>query len=798
MNNKILAYDIKIGKIIFLNEKDKELYIQHVLEDLQSSTVNYVTQRLSEQELYLFNIPESYDLSNDKSLFYNKISKLIEEIKKSQDYSYIQQNIISLKYIEKEELELNYPIMCGIVNFIIYIFDNLPKKKREDILHAFSYKGILPKNMKFEINNIRLATLIEKTYNIKTLSICLSNKKCQNAQTDKLMIDLKVVFLFCLFFKAFFYNLLILNIDLNSYEINNFFKTEINPYKINTKIIVKFGNLYKNLFFANFILMKNMIKHEKFYKITIKMYDSYQLEMHDLMTKYFSKTIYEINDNNKKNNNFSIENNIIIENNNNDEINLAEIYQNKCLFFQHFLNLNRDFFVFSIDFNSLDPLIFSYVNILLLRYASLANISIKFFDFNQVNYRKILINSYYFNIYSDKKKNPTAIKYSPEKTNTKFGNDYKIFFNYIKSIYGSQNKEILLLREEAIINELFPYFNYHLNTLLIIIENKIKDETKPINSLSLNFISSNVGYSNINSYNNYNASIICFIFNLFFILEVNKKCLLSILALFMDDIGGEKEFIIRNFQNKYLSNRESKVFNLIDLKLTHLNLNIPNISLILPFENFPVKLTELILQNLSYRDFDNLIKAFKIKKLAFPKLITFDISLNYMIEDFLNNIEYLLKKCIPNNLGIFKLKIPMYITYGDIIDILTWIKKNKNNKTSFFLKLSHSKISQAIGGNNFVKMIKEFQNNYKKDFYKRNIITSIDCIDYKNCSLSLKMLNDKDINYFMKFIYCFNKVYNKSGIIIENKDKNQKIFENIFYYMGKFGKTNKEIKIEFI
>ena len=129
MNNKILAYDLKIGKIIFLNEKDKELYIQHVLEDLQSSTVNYVTQRLSEQELYLFNIPESYDLSNDKSLFYNKISKLIEEIKKSQDYSYIQQNIISLKYIEKEELELNYPIMCGIVNFIYLIIYQRKKGK---------------------------------------------------------------------------------------------------------------------------------------------------------------------------------------------------------------------------------------------------------------------------------------------------------------------------------------------------------------------------------------------------------------------------------------------------------------------------------------------------------------------------------------------------------------------------------------------------------------------------------------------------------------------------------------------
>ena len=794
MNNKVLAYDIKTEKIIFLNEKEKELYIQHVLEDLQSSTVNYVTQRLSEQEIYLFNIPESYNLSTDKMLFYTKISKLIEDIKKSQDYSYVQENIIALKYIEKDELELNYPIMCGIVNFIIYIFDNLPRKKREAILHDFSYKGALPRNMNCQINNINLVTLIQKASSIKTLNICLSNKKCQNAKVDNLKIDLKVVFLFCLFYKAFFINLLILNIDLNSYEINTYFKTEINPYKINTKRIVKIGNLYKNLFFANFILMKNMIKYEKFYKISIIMYDSYQLELHDLMSKYFSRNIYEINDINKKNNT-SIENTNEI--NNSEEINFAENYQNKCLFFQHFLNLNRDFFVFSIDFNSLDPLIFSYVNILLLRYASLANISINFFDFNKVNYRKILINSYYYNNYSDKKKNPSVIKYSPEKTNTKYDNDYKIFYNYIISISENQNKELLLLREEPILKELFPYFNYHINTLLIILENKIKDETKPINSLSLNFTSSNVGYSNINSYNNYSTSIICFIFNLFYILETNKKCILAILNLFMDDIGGDKEFIIRNLQNKFLSNRESKAFNLKELKLSHLNLNIPNISIILPFENLPQKLTELILQNLSYRDFDNLIKAFKNKKITLQKLITLEIGLNLMIEDFRENLEFLLKECIPKDLNIFRLKIPMYITYEDIIDILTWIKKNKNNKATFFLKISHSKISPTIGGNNFIKAIKEFQNNYKKEFHKRNIITSFNCVDYKSCSLSMKMLN-KDINYFMKFIYCFNKVYNKSGKKIENKNKNQKIFENIFYYMGKIRKANKEIRIEFI
>ena len=51
------------------------------------------------------------------------------------------------------------------------------------------------------------------------------------------------------------------------------------------------------------------------------------------------------------------------------------------------------------------------------------------------------------------------------------------------------------------------------------------------------------------------------------------------------------------------------------------------------------------------------------------------------------------------------------------------------------------------------------------------------------------------MNYFLKFIYSFNKSLEKNGKKVEN---NRKIFENIFYYMGKFKKDNRIIKIEII
>lgn len=793
MESKFISYDINTQKIIKL---ENERYMQSVLEDLQSSIVNYVTKKLSEQEIFLFNFPESTLLLNNNNLFYDTVQKLVNEIKKSKIYFHVQNKSIKFKGAEKGELDLDYGEICGIVNYIICIIDNLPKKNRNSIIHDFCYKSQIPK-IEIKLNKVQLSSLIEKAKNIKTLRICLSNKNSTSIMKDKIIISIKVIQLFCLFFNAFFSNLLIIELDLNVYEINKYFNLEINPYNINTEEISKVGHFYKTIILGNLIIMKNVAKYEKLCKISFKMYDSYQIELHNLMSKYFTTNIHEIKD--KKNNN--LKQSIINDINNKERIVFSPDFQNKFLFFQHILpKLNREFFDFDIEFNSLDPLLFSNVNILLIRYASLANISIKFFDFNQVSYRKILINSYYYNFYSDGKKNPLPTKYSPDQTTVRFDNDYKIYYDYINNITDNENSELLLLRDEVILNELFPYFNYNLNTLLIIIENKLKDETKPINSLTLDFISSNIGYKNLNAYNNYNTSIICFIYNLLNILEINKsKCNLSALKLELNDLDGEKEFIFKNIQNKFPNIKKSKTFDLSEIKLRNIYFNITNISLILPFSNYPLNtLSELIVENLSYYDLNNFVNCFRNNKLSFKNLMSLELTLNLMIEDFRKNLEILLKECISNSVSIFKFKIPCNISYEDIINIITWTKKSINKRAIFFFKLSHYKISPTIGDNKFNNVINEFKNNYKKEFHNRNIITGFKCEEFKKVYLSLKLLNNKEINYYIKFIHCFNKTYSKSGNVMKIKDKGQKIFENIFYYMGKFKKTNKEIRLQFI
>ena len=60
------------------------------------------------------------------------------------------------------------------------------------------------------------------------------------------------------------------------------------------------------------------------------------------------------------------------------------------------------------------------------------------------------------------------------------------------------------------------------------------------------------------------------------------------------------------------------------------------------------------------------------------------------------------------------------------------------------------------------------------------------------------MLKNEDINYYLKIIYCFKKIYNKKGQKIDKNINNKNIFENIFYYIGKYRDRNKNITIEII
>ena len=780
MSQSFISYDINTQNVNILIDEIKTEIMKKVLDEFNKRVADYYTLNLVEQETFLFNFQKGNKKKNDKKLFYIIIHELILEIKKD---SYVGKQIITLEDTVNGVLKLDYDNICGFVNYMIYIIEQI-KKKKEEVIYDFSFKDVMPK-INVVLNKIKLSKLIDKSNFIKALKICLSNENSKNIIDIKVKcnININVIQLFCLFYKAFFKNLLELSIDLNIYEINRYFSKEINPYSIKENEILKFGNFYKNIILGNLILMKNLTKVRK---ISLKMYESYQIELNFIMNQYFSRSLDEANE---KRNTISQE----IKNN-------YETFQNQFLFFQHILpGLEVEFNEFNINFNSLDPQLFSYINILLVRHDKLANIKMKFFNFDKVNNRKILINSNYYNIYNNIKDNILLSEFFLKSDNANYNNDYKIYYNYINTINDNENVNFLLLKDEVVLNELFPFFNYNLNALLMILENKINDKKSFLNSLNLNFCSSNHDTSDLNLFNNYNNAIICFLYNFLYILKENQKeTTLSSLYLLMDDFTDEKKYIILNVQKKIPFYKDSKNLNLNELKLSLLSLNISNISLILPFQNFPtIMLRDLLLDNLSFNDLENLVNALKNNQNLFLKLYTLEVGLNYMIEDFRENIKYLLKDYMRKNIKSFGLKINNFLSFEDIIDIITYIKKNKNSKSSYILKISNQELSPIIETTFFNNQVIEFKNAFKKEKNKRNIIGDINCSENKKIFFNLKMLNQKDINFYLKFIYSFNKVYQRKN---NNKkiDKAQKLFENVFYYMGRFRKTTKEIRIEII
>ena len=170
-----------------------------------------------------------------------------------------------------------------------------------------------------------------------------------------------------------------------------------------------------------------------------------------------------------------------------------------------------------------------------------------------------------------------------------------------------------------------------------------------------------------------------------------------------------------------------------------------------------------------------------------------------MLEDFKQYIQILLTESICTKLINFILKIPCYMSYMDIVDMLTWIKKAGDKNVAYFLKLANEDLSICKGNISFLSQVEIMKKKIKKEFHKRNLITIFEGNDnYKEINIKIKRLDKEELNYFLNFIFCFNKMYEKANGNIIKIEKRQKIFENIFYYMGKFGKKNKEINIEII
>ena len=308
-------------------------------------------------------------------------------------------------------------------------------------------------------------------------------------------------------------------------------------------------------------------------------------------------------------------------------------------------------------------------------------------------------------------------------------------------------------------------------------------------SLTIDFSTYNNESIALYNYDNYNCSIVCFIFNLFkaFQLQIDN-CKINSLEIFYDDFLDEKSYVFETIKIKIPSCRNG--FKLNNLKLNHINFNISNISLILPFENFPsINLTQLIISNLSYNDLNNLVNAFRKNKNIFPVLIKLDMSLGIMVEDYTKPLEILLRECLPHELVYFNLNLPFNISMNQLIDILYWIKCNHNTDININLKIYHSQLSKRINKYYFKNCVIDLFNSSKDYFRKKNILPNYEIIDEHTIKFIINKYNNKNIDNYYDIIYSFKK-----NITLDIKTSNQNIFENIFNYQGNFKKY--EINIE--
>ena len=751
------------------------------------------------QELKLCDIIDQPFSEMTRSHFLKIVKKLADKIKDDIEDLELKQDPVTFNSSDNTIFTLTYKNIFSLVNIIIYIIDNTTSKgKLYDIVYDFVYKGIIPKYKDISIAKQQISTLLSELESIKIIKINLykenediylnnnDNKRSssKNLNDINFRMDIKIVLFFSLFIKPIFKSLIGANINLNIQPIDKYFTTNINPYLINEEKILNLGNDYKDIFLCNLILIKSLSKFSYLSKLDLKIYDSYQIELHNILTNIFDiSNIDEYDYNSKKrsrtvNNQNKLDHFLNNKNNANEKFFYSPKFNNNYLFIQHLLSAQQlNIYDFCLHFNSLDPLLFSSINYLLTKYNKLGKLQLILFPHDKINKRKTYLNNIIFNKY---------LNNDDQYSNLYSTDDKKIYYQYIDQKENNNIMNNYILKDEKLLNELFYSFNMNLRALSVILEKQINE----LLELKIDFSTYNNKSISLYNYDNYNCSIVCFIFDLFKTLQAEiDKCKINSLEIFYEDFLDEKSFIVETIKRKIPSCKNG--FQLNNLKLNFINFNISNISLFLPFENFPsCSLTELVINNLTYNDLDNLVNTFKKNKNNFPVLIKLDISLAIMVEDYTKLLEILLKECISQELIYFNMTLPFNISITQLIDILYWIKCNHNIDTNIYLKIINSQLSQCIHHHYFKNCVIDLFNNNRDYLRKKNLLPDFDIQNQQIIKFIINKYDIKNIDYFYSFIFCFNKINS-----ISHKGTNKNIFESIFNYRGKFKKYEVEVEV---
>ena len=812
MTESFLIFTPDLPSITLLPRSGKLHQWNSMSKEIQNIIDNYKKNDLENQEMKFFNFIDEKLEEMSTSHLHKIVKKLLEKIKDEMKENGIKQNISSFN-IDNSEFNLNFSNILSIVNIIINILDNLTTKgKTSDAVKDFIYQDKIPDFKEKKANDQTLSQIIQKFKEVKTLNICLYKdqkdnyinsykKKDKQNRNNTFYMDPKIIFFFSLFYKAFFKYTMTINYNLNILPIDEYFTNNNNPYFVNEEQILLKGKEYKDIITCNLILIKSLKKFQYKSNINFKMYDSYQIELHNTLTDIFDCNINNENNennirkstmpkisgqkvknlalkriaNNSRQRTFSV----ILEKN--PLLFYSPEFNNNYLYFQHLLNFRGDsFFDFCFDFNSLDPLLFSYVNYALIKFSCISKLNLILFPNIKFNKRKTTINNFFYGKYL--KNEDMVLNYSTE--------DKKIYYQYLDNTENG-NMNNFILKDEKLLNELFNCFNRNLQNLSIILERKIDS----LLTLSIDFSTYNNESISICNYDNFNCSIVCFIFNLFKTFQLQMdKCQIKNLDIFYDDFLDEKSYIMDTIKKKFPLYLGNNGFQLNELKLNHINFNISNISFILPFENFPsVNLTELIVSNLSFYDLNNMVNAFKKDKDIFPVLVKLDISLGIFVEDYTKPLEILLKECLSQKqkLKFFNLKLPFNICERELIDILYWIKLNHNNDLNIGLKIIFESLSQYIKQAIFKTEVINCFKKCKHFLIERNLLLSYKPqSDNQSVKIGVQKYKEEEIDFYYNIIHCLQKFNDKL-----KSDENARIFQNIFGFRGNLKKY--DVNIEF-
>ena len=782
MTESFIIYTPNPPSISTLTSSGKQSEWNRMKENLEKILENYKKNEYNNN--IEFKCCELMDKSLEEmnhSQFYKLIKRLIEKIKEDFKENNLKVEDITFNPKDRTIFDLSFKNIISLVNIIIFIIENnISKGNKSDIIYDFAFKNKIPKcKDNAIIYKKQLSKIMSDLDSIQIINLCLCKKNEDNLNNENKKNNknsyINLIFFFSLFFRTIFKSIFSAIIDLNIPPIDNYFINNSNPYLINEDQILSLGESFKDIIICNLILIKNLPTFPGLVNLNFKMYDSYQLELHNILTILLDNQNINDSDINK---NQRIKSYDQLKKNN---FVYSPKFNNNYLYVQHILNSSEtSYFEFCLDFNSLDPLLFNSVNYLLIKFTCITRLNIILFPHKKINKRKLYINNCFYNKYCHNDEQSLYLNSTDDK---------KIYYQYLEKISKkNKNNNNFILKDEKLLNELFYSFNMNLISLSIILEKKIKE----LFTLTIDFSTYNNESISLCNYDNYNCSIICFIFDLFKSFQSQMdNCKINSLEIFYDDFLDEKSYVVETIKIKIPSCKNG--FKLNNLKLNHINFNISNITLFLPFENFPsVNLTELIISNLSYNDLNNLVNAFTNNKNIFPVLMKLDLSLGIMVEDYNQLLEILLKECLPLKLIYFSLNLPFNISIHQLIDILSWIKCSHNDELKINLKIFHSQLSQCINQYFFKNCVNDLFNSNKYYFKQKNLLPEYTISDEQTIKFVINKYDKKDKDYFYKFIFCFEKKNELKALNSENK----KIYENIFNFRGKFKKN--EINIEII